>query len=73
MSTDALACLNNCRTSLLAATGYADQAVPDLTGARHSRASELLEMLREAQEHADRLAFVVEGDIRAYATTRFEK
>lgn len=42
-----------------------DAAAGELYGARQVRARELVQKLAEVQGHAERLAFVVNGDLRA--------
>ena len=61
----ALAALRSCRSSLLSARGYAAMAAVRLYGARAARASELGELLADALAFCERLAFIVEGDLRS--------
>lgn len=47
------------------ARGEAQAAMGGLEGARHARGTELLTKLADAQAFAERLTFVVAGDVRA--------
>ncbi|BBY72457.1 hypothetical protein [Mycobacterium paraintracellulare] len=58
--------LQTCRDlTRLAREHGALPATRGLTGARLARCQELITKLADAQAHAERLAFVVEGDLRA--------
>ena len=61
----ALAALRSCRSSLQTARRNAAMAAALLYGARAARASELDEQLADALAFCERLAFIVEGDMRA--------
>jgi hypothetical protein len=63
----ALAHLNACWTDLTAAHRHAVDAATGLTGARHSRAVELAELIADGRSFGRRLSVVVEGDLRAEA------
>ena len=56
--------LRAARDGLRAAQCNALMAVLGLEGARRSRAQELARIIADGQAYAERLAFVVEGDIR---------
>lgn len=64
-TTTALKALRDCRSSLVAARLDALIAATNLAGARAERATELAEKIADALAHCERLAFIVEGDIRA--------
>lgn len=61
----ALTALRDCRSSLLTARVDAITAATRLDGARRDRAGKLAEQLAGALAHCERLAVVVEGDLRA--------
>jgi hypothetical protein len=61
----ALASLNLCWLDLTAAHERALDAGGGLTGARQARAHELVGMTGDALAFCRRLAFVIEGDLRA--------
>jgi len=65
MLIDAIAHLRDCKTSLMAARHAAQATGDDLTGARQTRADELVALIYSASSHCDRLAFCVEADLRA--------
>lgn len=64
MSAAALDRLQTCRADLVAAHGDALDAVALLAGARATRAVELADKIADAIAHCERLAFIVEGDVR---------
>ena len=61
----ALAALRSCHSCLVTARRDVATATARLYGARAARASELGQMLADALAFCERLAFVVEGDMRA--------
>jgi hypothetical protein len=63
----ALANLTCTSLDLTAAHHHAVAAVTGLSGARHSRAIELCELIADALAFTRRLSIVVEGDLRADA------
>ena len=63
-TTVALEVLHVCRQNLRAARADALAAAPKLYGTRATRAAELAEKLADCQDYVERLAFVVEADIR---------
>lgn len=65
----ALNALRSCRSLLLEIRRDALTAATALSGARANRACELADKLADAQAHCERLAFIVEGDLRADAAT----
>jgi hypothetical protein len=64
----ALTALQSCHRGLLEVVLDASAASMALTGARAARARELLDQIGAAIAHCDRLATVVEGDLRADQT-----
>lgn len=64
-TTAALSALRDCRTRLGTAHVDALAAERHLAGARQERADELADKLADALAHCERLAFIVEGDLRA--------
>ena len=62
---DARDILDDVRTALRAALEAAQIAATRLAGARQSRAEELLEKIKDAIHHCERLKFIVTGDIRS--------
>lgn len=60
----ALNALRSCRSLLLEIRRDALTAATALSGARANRACELADKLADAQAHCERLAFIVEGDLR---------
>lgn len=60
-----LTALTECRTALNTARQAVLSSEASLTGARRTRATELAEMIADAIAFADRLRFVVVGDLRA--------
>ena len=66
-ATTALTCLQQARNDLLRAVLPASEAVAVLDGSRAARARELVSLIEAAISHAERLATVVEGDLRAGA------
>jgi hypothetical protein len=61
----ALAHLKLCTRDLTSASDNVIEASIRLSGARHSRAVELYTLVGDAIAFAERMAFVVEGDLRA--------
>jgi hypothetical protein len=64
MTTVALGALRQCRTNMRAARADAEVAATKLSPARAARAGQLIEMIGDALALAERLAVVVEADIR---------
>jgi hypothetical protein len=65
MTTVALSTLRECRRNLRAAQADAQHAATRLDGALAVRARELVDKLSDALDYVERLAFTVEGDLRA--------
>ena len=66
MSTiDAVAYLATVKDHIRAARISTAKAGISLAGARKARCDELAELLADAQNHADRLAFAVEADLQS--------
>ena len=66
MSTiDAVAYLATVKDYIRAARISTDKAGISLAGTRKARCDELAELLANAQNHADRLAFAVEADLQS--------
>jgi hypothetical protein len=63
----ALHALRAAHTDLIAAHAHVLVATNHLTGARHTRAVELGELIDDAAAFTTRLAFITEGDLRAEA------
>ena len=64
-TTAALNALQSCRRGLLELRLDANTAADALTGARASRARELVEKIGDVIAHCQRLEFFVEGDLHA--------
>jgi hypothetical protein len=62
---DAVARLRDAQTALAAAKFAAEAASASLTSARRSRAEELVGFVAVAEAHCNRLAYIVDGDLRA--------
>jgi hypothetical protein len=60
----ALEALQRCRAQLRSAHAEALAAIPNLAGARRTRAVELVEKVGDAAAHCERMVFVVFGDLR---------
>jgi hypothetical protein len=62
---DAVTRLRDAQTALCAAKFAAEAASANLTYARRARADELVGLVAVAEAHANRLAYIVDGDLRA--------
>jgi hypothetical protein len=62
---EALAALRACRYQIAEARAEVNRAIGGLHGARRTRAVQLADKLADCQLFVERLAFFVEGDLRA--------